>query len=335
VKRHRSSASKAKAKAIEQNCNEVEGRCLYFEKILSTTMYPRPFDYFSPKSLGEALELYGSASEVKILAGGQSLIPSLKFRSRSPKGVVDITGIKELCYIRKDGPLLKIGALTTIAALENDKVIASSAPILSEAAEHIADPLVRNMGTVGGNLCHAHPANDLPAVMLALNASMVATSEQGTRRISADSFFIDLFKTALKPREILTGIEIPLPGGRSRGAYRKVRKGSGGFSIAGVATCLSASGDGIITGCRIAMTAVGAKALRAEKSEQALLGRVPTALVLDNVAGLAVEASQPPTDSNASADYRRTVLNKLVKEAVRAAYNVAARGEDGNYEDKV
>lgn len=291
-------------------------------------MYPQAFDYFSPKSLGEALERYGSASEVMILAGGQSLIPSLKFRSRSPKGVMDITGIKELYYVcaDKEGHALEIGALTTITTLENNRVIASSAPILSEAAGQIADPLVRNMGTIGGNLCYANPANDLPAVVRALNASMIATSKQGTRRISVDSFFIDLFITALKPGEILTGIDIPLPGGRSGGAYRKVRKGSGGFSIAGVASCLSVADDGSITECRIALTAVGATALRAEKAEQALLGKMPTGSVLDSVAKLSVEASQPPTDANASADYRRMVLNKLVKEAVRAAYNRAIKG---------
>ena len=164
---------------------------------------------------------------------------------------------------------------------------------------------------------------------------MVATGTRGTRKISADSFFIDAFKTALKPGEILTEIEIPLPMGRFGSRYRKVRKGSGGFSIAGVAVCLLASDDGIITGCRIAMTAVGATALRAEKAEQELLGRVPTASVLDNVARLAVEASRPSNDSNASEDYRRTVLNKLVKEAVRTAYDRAARGGDGNHEDKV
>jgi carbon-monoxide dehydrogenase medium subunit len=171
--------------------------------------------------------------------------------------------------------------------------------------------------------------------MLALDASMVATSTGGTRKISADSFFIDSFKTALTPGEILTGLEIPLQMGRCGSTYRKVRKGSGGFSIAGVAACLSASDDGNITGCGIAMTAVGATALRAEKAEQALLGRVPTAPVLDNVARLAVEASQLRTDSHASEEYRRTVLNKLVKEAVRAAYDSAARGEDGDYEDEV
>ena len=298
-------------------------------------MFPRPFDYFSPKNLGEALELYSSAAEVKVLAGGQSLIPALKLRLFSLKGVVDMTGIKELSYIRKDGPLLKIGALTTTAALENDRAIVSSTPILSEAAEQIADPLVRNMGTIGGNLCHADPSNDLPAVMLAIDASMVATSTGGTREICADSFFIESFKTALKPGEILTEIKIPVPMGRFGSTYRKVRKGSGGFSIAGVAVCLLTSDDGIITGCRIAMTAVGATAMRAEKSEQELLGRVPTALVLDNVAQMSVEVSRPFTDSNASEDYRRTVLNKLVKEVVRTAYDRAAKGRDENHEDNV
>lgn len=177
-------------------------------------MYPLPFDYFSPKSLGEALELYGDGSEIKILAGGQSLIPSLKLRLVSLKGVVDITGIKELDYVRKDEDLLRIGALTTTAILESDEIIASSMPILKEAAAQIADPLVRNRGTVGGNLCYPDPVYDLPAVMLALNASMVAASKKGTRRISADSFFIDSFKTALKPGEILTEVEVPLQLGR-------------------------------------------------------------------------------------------------------------------------
>ena len=135
-------------------------------------MYPRPFDYFSPKNLAEALELLQIlGAETKILAGGQSLIPALKLRTLSLKNVVDITGIKELNYIRKEENMLKIGALTTTSTLENDSEIASLLPILKETASQIADPLVRNLGTVGGNLCHAAPANDLPATMLALNAS--------------------------------------------------------------------------------------------------------------------------------------------------------------------
>ncbi|MGZ4853340.1 MAG: FAD binding domain-containing protein [Halobacteriota archaeon] len=286
-------------------------------------MYPRSFDYFSPKSLGEAVGLLGVDPEVKILAGGQSLIPSLKLRVLSLKSLVDITGIKDLCYIRQEGNTIRIGALTTVAALANDRMVASSLPILGEAAEQIADPLVRNRATVGGNLCEADSVNDLPAVMLALNASMVATSRRGTRRIRADSFFVGAGHTSLTPEEILTQIEIPLQGGGFGSAYRKVRKGSGGFSIAGAASCLSVADEGTVARCRIAMTAVGPKALRAESAERALLGNVPTDSVLDQAAALAVEASQPSSDLTASKEYRRSVLHVLVKEAAGASYERA------------
>jgi len=287
-------------------------------------MYPKSFDYFSPKSLGEALDLLGTDPEVKILAGGQSLIPSLKLRALSVKGLVDITGIKELCYVRQEGHVLKIGALTTVAFLENDQTVTSSLPIMREAAEQIADPLVRNRGTIGGNLSHADPVNDLPAVTLALNSSMVAISKQGTRRMGGDSFFAEASHTALTPEEILIEVEIPVQEGRVGSAYRKVRKGSGGFSIAGVASCLSVANDGTIAQCRIAMTAVAPKVLRAENAEQTLLGKMPTDSVLDRAAELAVRASRASSDLNASREYRRSILHTLVKESVSASYERAA-----------
>ncbi len=285
-------------------------------------MYPRSFDYFSPKSLGEVLELLG-APEVKVLAGGQSLIPSLKLRTLSLRGLVDIAGVKELSFIRRNEQTLEIGAMVTIATIENNRTVTSSVPILREAAEHIADPLVRNRGTVGGNLCHGDPTNDLPAVMLALNSSMIAMSRRGTRRIGADVFFSGTSRTALATDEVLTHVEIPIEGGSTGGAYRKVRKGSGGFTIAAVASCLSVAGEGTVDRCRIAMTAVGPKALRAEHAEEALLGNSPTDPVLDNVAVMAVEASHPSSDVKASSGYRRSVLHTLVKESVRSAYGRA------------
>ncbi|MGZ4918350.1 MAG: FAD binding domain-containing protein [Halobacteriota archaeon] len=285
-------------------------------------MYPRSFDYSSPKSLGEVLELLG-APGVKVLAGGQSLIPSLKLRTLSLRGLVDIAGVKELSFIRQNGQMLEIGAMVTIAAIESNRIVTSSAPILREAAEHIADPLVRNRGTVGGNLCHGDPSNDLPAVMLALNSSMIAMSRRGTRRIGADLFFGGASRTTLARDEVLTHVEIPIEGGSMGGAYRKVRKGSGGFTIAGVASCLSVADEGTVDRCRIAMTAVGPNALRAEYAEGALLGNVPMDQVLGNVAMLSVEASHPSSDVNASSGYRRSVLHTLVKESVRAAYDRA------------
>ena len=293
-------------------------------------MFPRPFDYFSPKSLAEALELLESlGAETKVLAGGQSLIPALKLRVISVKNVVDITGIKELNYIRKEENMLKIGALTTMGALENDSEIAFLLPILKETATEIADPLIRNMGTVGGDLCHADPVNDLPATMIALNASLALASKQGNRIVQSDSFFLDKRKTALKPNEVLTEIQIPLREGRVGSAYRKVKKGSGGFAIAGVAANVSVADDCTVSECRIAMTAVGPKPLRAEKAEQAFIGKMPEVAVLDNVAKLAVEASKPVSDVIASEEYRRKVLGILVKDALESAYKRAVMG---NYE---
>ncbi len=291
-------------------------------------MYPRSFEYFSPQGLNEAVELLGDR-DVKILAGGQSLIPSLKLRTLSVKGLVDLNGIKELRYVRQKNGGLEIGAMTTVASLANDGTIASLLPIVREAAEHIADPLVRHRGTLGGNLCHGDSTNDLPAVVLALNSSMTAVSRRGARTITADELFAGAPHTSLAPDEILTRVEIPTAGGMTGGAYRKVRKGSGGFSIAGAAAHLSVTDEGAVDRCRIAMTAVGPKALRAEDAERALMRNVPTDSVLDDVAGLAVTASRPSSDLNGSKEYRQHALYTLVKEAVRVSYDRAtARGQN-------
>ena len=298
--------------------------------LIGFLMFPKPFDYFAPRNLSEALELLKDGDvEMKVLAGGQSLIPEMKQRNLSPKIVVDIGGIGELNYIHKDVGMLNIGALTTSGILENDSVIASLLPILTETATQIADPLVRNLGTVGGDICQADPTNDLPAVTIALNALFTVASKQETHIVSVDDFFVDASKTVLKPNEILTEIQIPLAEGRVGNAYRKVRKGSGGFAIAGVGANVLVSDDNCISGCRIALTAVGPKPLRVQKAEQALFGKVPDAAVLDNVVRLAVEASKQVTDITASADYRCKVLGLLVKDAVEAAYK---RAVNGSYE---
>jgi len=293
-------------------------------------MYPRPFDYFSPRNLDEALECIQNAGpDSKILAGGQSLIPALKLKSISLKSVIDITGIKGLDYINREENVLKIGALTTTGSLERDPTVASSLPILKETASQIADPLVRNLGTIGGDLCHADSRNDLPAVMIALGASFVAACKGGKRSVGSDFFFLGASKTALRPDEILTEVDVPLRGEGGGSAYRKIKKDSGGFTIAGVACSLTVADDGAISACRIALTAVGPKALRAVKAEQAIMGKIPDASIMDEAAKLAVAASQPASDLSASEEYRRKVLDKLVKDAVEAAYKRAVMG---NYE---
>ncbi len=283
-------------------------------------MYPRHFEYFSPKNLIEALDLIQNEDvETKILAGGQSLIPSMKLRKHSPKRVIDITNIKDLNYIRKEENMLKIGALTTTSTLENDIELASLLPVLRETASEIADPLVRNLGTIGGDLCYADPRNDLPPVMLALNATFTAISKHGTRNIPVESFFLGVFRNQLKLNEILTEIQIPIQKGKVGSAYRKIKKGSGGFTIAGVATYVSILDDKI-SDCRIAMAAVGPKPLRAKKAEQTLTGKTFESSTLDNVAELAVEASKPATDVTASENYRRKALHILVKDSLQAAH---------------
>lgn len=296
-----------------------------FRAARSFTMYPRSFDYVAPVDLGEAVELLRKDAEARILAGGQSLIPALKLRVQSAKRLIDIARIEGLRYIRQDGQMLTIGALTTVAALANDRTVRSLAPILREAAGQIADPLVRNRGTIGGNLCQADPVNDLPAVVLALDASLVATSGRGERRVQADSFFVGPGQTTLAPDEILTRIEIRLPEGRAGGAYRKLRKGSGGFSIAGAASCLSVTDGGAVARCRIAMTAVGSRVLRAENAERALLGKVLTESARNHAAELAGKASQPSSDLTASKEYRRRALCELVRDAVGLAYERATQ----------
>ncbi|MGA2680773.1 MAG: xanthine dehydrogenase family protein subunit M [Candidatus Bathyarchaeia archaeon] len=297
-------------------------------------MFPRSFDYSAPKTLTEALELLKNAdSKVKVLAGGQSLIPALKTRSSplisSLKSVVDINGVKELNYIRKVNETLKIGALTTVSVLENDLDVASSFPILHEAASEIADPLVRNLGTVGGNLCHGDPVNDLPATMIALNASVVLASMGGNRKANVEDLYISPYKTSIRPNEILTEIQIPIRAGRRGNAYRKIKKGSGGFTIAGVAADLSVEEDNSISACRLALTGVGSKTLRPREAEQTLVGKRLESPFLKGAAKLAVEASHPVSDLYASAEYRRKILGMLVKDSLESAYKRAAMG---NYE---
>ena len=188
-------------------------------------MIPAPFDYHSPQSLEEALTLLQShRDDVKVLSGGQSLLPLLKLRLGAAGHLVDLGRIPGLEYIRDEGGVLKIGGRTRESALEESDLIHAKYPLLAETAAVIADPLVRNLATVGGNLAHGDPANDHPATMLALRAEVAATGPNGTRTIPIDQFFLGLFTTALEPDEILTEIRIPVPPTRSGGSYVKLER---------------------------------------------------------------------------------------------------------------
>jgi len=254
-------------------------------------MIPPPFDYHAPGSLDEALSLLGSLDNAKVMSGGQSLLPMLKLRLATPANIVDIGRIPGLDSISEEGGFLRIGALVTETALEEDATVAARYPILLDTAKVIADPLVRNRATICGNVAHGDPANDHPATMLALRAQMVATGPDGERTIGVDDFFHGLFMTALEEGEILTEIRIPAPGGsggaggggaaggglrsdgeQSGGAYLKLERKVGDYAVAGAAVQLSLGDDGKVTQAGIGLTNLGFAPIRASAAEAALTG---------------------------------------------------------------
>src|SRR5262245_37271656 len=208
-------------------------------------MIPAAFEYHAPTSLGDATALLARlGADAKVLSGGQSLIPMMKLRLAGPAHVIDINGIPGLAGVREADGVLSIGALTREADLEESDVVRTRYPLLHETAKVIADPLVRNLATVGGNLAHGDPANDHPATMLALGAEVVAQGPRGQRRIPIASFFTGPFATALEPGEILVEIRIPAPPARSGGAYVKLERKVGDFATAAVAAQVTLSAAG-------------------------------------------------------------------------------------------
>src|SRR5690349_6750240 len=240
-------------------------------------MIPAPFDYHAPQTLDEALALLTEhRDDAKVLSGGQSLLPLLKLRLGAAGHLVDIGRIPGLEYIREEGGVLKIGGRTRESALERSELIQTKYPLLAETAAVIADPLVRNLATVGGNLAHGDPANDHPATMLALRAEIVATGPQGTRIIAIDQFFLGLFQTALAPDEILTEIRVPEPPARSGGAYVKLERKVGDFATAASAVQVTLGAGGEVAQVGIGLTNAGPMPLRAATAEAALQGKAPS-----------------------------------------------------------
>ena len=231
-------------------------------------MIPASFDYVAPKTIRKAIALLQQhGSHAKVLAGGHSLLPAMKLRLAAPQVLIDINRIPALDYIKESGGFLHIGALAREAAVDESDLIRSKYPIIADTARVIADPLVRNMATVGGNLAHGDPANDHPATMLALGAEIIATGPNGKRTIPIASFFVDAFQTALKPDEILTEIRVPMPKPRSGGAYVKLERKVGDFAIAGAAAQVTLEAGGNIKEAGIGLTNVGLTAIKASKAD--------------------------------------------------------------------
>jgi aerobic carbon-monoxide dehydrogenase medium subunit len=279
---------------------------------------PGTFDYHCPKTLDEALLLLGKANGAKILAGGQSLIPAMRFRLAVPEILIDITRIKDLGYVEERGDHLAIGALAHEHQLEDSPIVKSGYPLLFDTAKVIADPIVRNRATVGGNIAHADPANDHPATMLAYGAQVVAKGTQGTRTIAIDDFFVGLFESSLKPGEILTEIRIPKPPPSSGGAYLKIERKVGDYAVAAVAVQLTMDA-GKIKSVRVGLTNVSPIPGRAKKAEAALVGKAPTDDVLEAAGKAAAAECDPSADLRGQVDYKRDLVRVLVKRAVRSA----------------
>jgi carbon-monoxide dehydrogenase medium subunit len=289
-------------------------------------MIPASFDYHAPKTLDEAIALLGRLGDTaKILAGGQSLIPAMRFRLAAPETLVDISRIRDLAYVEERGDHLAIGAMTREHALEASPVVAASYPLLLDTAKVIADPLVRNKATVGGNLAHADPANDHPATMLAYGAQLVARGASGTRTIAIDDLFVGLFETSLKPGEILTEIRIPRPGKSSGGAYLKIERKVGDYAVAAVAVQLQLAGAAIQS-IRIGLTNVSSVPMRARHAEAALAGKQPTDDALEAAGKAAAAECDPSADLRGQVDYKRDLVRVLTKRAVRRAIERAQGG---------
>ncbi len=286
-------------------------------------MVAATFDYHAPSSVEEALALLNDNADAKVLAGGHSLIPMMKLRLSEPSAVVDLGRVEGLSYVNESGGGLAIGAMTSYYDIINSDAVQQNAPVLAEAAGEVADPQVRNMGTIGGSLAHSDPAADLPAVMLALGAEMVATSSGGSRTISADDFFVDLFTTALDPNEILTEIRIPTQAANSGAAYAKMANKASHFAIVGVAASVTVEG-GSVTAARIGVTGSGSRASRASDSETRLVGSAGDANAIRSAAGRAANGIELNEDVHASAEYREHLTKVFALRAITAAVERAS-----------
>ncbi len=288
-------------------------------------MYPAAFDYVAPTTAEETLAILADGGEdVKVLAGGQSLIPLMKLRLASPTKLVDINRVPGLDPIEVVNGNLRLGAMARHNSIANSAVVKAENHTMAAAAPWISDPLVRNLGTIGGSLAHADPQGDWGSVMLACRATMVVRSASGERTIAADDFFVDLFTSALEPDELLTEIQVPRYDGPAGGTYLKLERKVGDYATAAVAVHLQLDTEKAhITRAGIALTAVGPKNIMAVDAEQMLAGQPPGEELFAEAADRAAAAADPRTDVRGSADYKRAVVRTFVRRGLTTAVELA------------
>ncbi len=283
-------------------------------------MKPAPFQYHDPQTIDEAVSLLDQlGDDAKVLAGGQSLVPMMNFRLARPRHLVDINRVSRLDHVRKDNHSLVIGALARQRTIEFSELVKLHNPLLIEASHHIGHPAIRNRGTVCGSLAHADPAAEWPALALVMDATLVARSREGQRRIPASEFFSSYFLTCLDPRELLVEVDVPpLPSGAGF-SFLEVSRRHGDFALVGVAIWLTADSSGICTNCGIALAGVGSCAVRAYAAEQRLKGERLSDSVFREVADAIPDELDPTSDLHASAEYRRKVAGVIVRRGLETA----------------
>jgi carbon-monoxide dehydrogenase medium subunit len=282
-------------------------------------MIPPSFDYHAPRSVGEAVSLLGSlGGDAKILAGGHSLLPMMKLRFAQPTHLIDINRIPELRGVCEDGAEVVIGAMTVENELIASAVLQVRVPLLADAPKLIADPQVRNRGTIGGDIAHGDPANDHPALALAVDATFVLEGPQGRRSVKADDFFLGTFATALADDEIMVAIRVPAFAPSTGWAYEKLKRKTGDWATAGAAVVLRMA-EGRVSHARIALTNVGPTALRASAAEAALLGQPLSEASIEAAAQAAMAICDPAEDLRGDVEYKTAMAGEMLKRAIRAA----------------
>ena len=289
-------------------------------------MLPAPFEYHAPRTVDEALDLLDEfGDEGKVLAGGQSLIPLLKLRFASPGHLVDINKIKELDFIEERDGTLRIGPLFRHKAAERSSLLTSRYQVMADAAPQIADPIIRNRGTIAGSVAHADPSGDWGSVLLAMDADLVLRSKRGSRTVKARDFFSGPFSTALEPTEILSEIRIPAAKAMTGGAYLKLERKVGDFATVAVAVHLRMD-DGKVGSAGIGLTAVGPQNIKAEKAEAVLRGAQLDDDVIKEAAALAAEAADPKADQRGSVEYKRNIVRVFTQRGLKRAAERARGG---------
>jgi carbon-monoxide dehydrogenase medium subunit len=285
-----------------------------------TLMIPPVFDYHAPRSVGEAIGLLGSLGpEAKLLAGGHSLLPMMKLRFAAPTHLIDLNRIPALRGITEEGGTLVIGAMTTESELIGSALLRAKAPLLPEAARQIADPQVRNRGTIGGDIAHGDPGNDHPAIAIALDAMLVLQGPSGERQVAAEDFCLGMYMTAIAEDEILTAIRVPAQAPGTGWAYEKLKRKTGDWATAAAAVVLRLDG-GVVRQVRIALTNVGPTALRAADAEAVLLGQPLDEAHIAAATAAAMAICDPAEDLRGDRAYKTAMAGQMLRRAlVKAA----------------